>query len=295
VIASLVRLLDIIRGYVRDIPPVENSKSRFGNPAFRDFYDRVCATAAELLKEFVPKDAIQEVEVYLTRSFGDWKRIDYGTGHEANFIAFLLCLYKLDVVAKTDMPALVIHVFYGYMDVMRDLQFHYWLEPAGSHGVWGLDDYHFLPFLFGASQLATHKHLKPKCIHDKEIVEEFAPDYMYLKCVQFINSVKTASLRWHSPMLDDISSAKSWNKIATGLIRMYDDHVLSKLPIMQHFLFGSLLAFQGASTEHDWEALQASGLDCVHALGKEVPGCCVIRMPSAIGATTTTKRILPFD
>ena len=54
-----------------------------------------------------------------------------------------------------------------------------------------------------------HKYIRPKSIHDAETTEEFSKYYMYLACIQFINSVKTASLRWHSPMLDDISAVRS--------------------------------------------------------------------------------------
>lgn len=76
-----------------------------------------------------------------------------------------------------------------YLSLMRRLQLTYGLEPAGSHGVWGLDDFHFVPFLLGAAQLEGHTHLRPKSIHSEDILEHFSKDYYYLACVKFIKEV----------------------------------------------------------------------------------------------------------
>ncbi|KAJ3061835.1 Serine/threonine-protein phosphatase 2A activator 2 [Quaeritorhiza haematococci] len=344
----LLDMLQTLESYVSQAPPVPNPKSRFGNPAFRAWYDLMAVNVRDLLKPLtslnLPKDetetkktkgeqknqrmplpprAVKELATYLKHSFGDRRRIDYGTGHEAAFVALLLCLRKLRVVVEEDFPAIVVKVFWRYISLMRTLQSTYWLEPAGSHGVWGLDDYHFLPFMFGSAQLRNHRHIRPKSIHDSDVVEGFSKEYMYLACIRFINEVKTASLRWHSPMLDDISGVKTWSKINGGMMKMYKGEVLGKLPIMQHFRFGSLLQFEGegaraarlaktssttttpthssTSTEEQQEQQKgeneedypssASSEDeddenhvHVYARGQEFPTCCGLRIPSAFGA-----------
>ena len=43
---------------------------------------------------------------------------------------------------------------------------------------------------------AGHKFVRPKGIHDPEIVEELSKDYMYFSCIQFINSVRTFYLAY---------------------------------------------------------------------------------------------------
>ena len=48
-----------------------------------------------------------------------------------------------------------------YLQVVWSLQDTYKLEPAGSHGVWGLDDYQFVPYIIGAAQLAAQDEYKP--------------------------------------------------------------------------------------------------------------------------------------
>jgi serine/threonine-protein phosphatase 2A activator len=143
VISAILSILSSIAGYVELCPPVDNALSRFGNPSFRSFYDKVVLESPQLHASIpgLPAERIPELSVYLTESFGNRDRIDYGSGMELNFICWLLCLQKLGLLQPSDYKALVITVFCTYLQDMRALQSTYWLEPAGSHGVWGLDDY----------------------------------------------------------------------------------------------------------------------------------------------------------
>ena len=64
---------------------------------------------------------------------------------------------------------------------MRKIQLQYKLEPAGSHGVWGLDDYHFLPFVFGAAELINHVEVKkPEDAMKENLLNIHKDEYMYL-------------------------------------------------------------------------------------------------------------------
>jgi serine/threonine-protein phosphatase 2A activator len=40
-VTAVLSVLDKVEQIARDTPPVDNSGSRFGNPAFRTFYDKV--------------------------------------------------------------------------------------------------------------------------------------------------------------------------------------------------------------------------------------------------------------
>ncbi|CAI7783561.1 unnamed protein product [Closterium sp. NIES-53] len=195
------------------------------------------------------KAAVGETFPYLADSFGNWTRIDFGTGHETNFAAWLMCLVRLGLLVPDDYQALVSRVFIKYLALMRKLLLTYWLEPAGSHGVWGLDDYHFLPFIFGSSQLIGHKYLRPKSILNPDILDSFAEEYLYFSSVVFVKKVKKGPLAEHSPMINDISGVPNWNKVNSGMLKMYRAEVLEKVPIMQHFLFGSIIPWPGTAGE----------------------------------------------
>ena len=114
--------------------------------------------SSSFLAELLPPalhSSIPFLQPYLLTSFGSFTRMDYGTGHETSFAIFLLCLTLLRFLEpKPDIERdLVLNVFTQYLRLCWRLQDVYKLEPAGSHGVWGLDDSHFLGYIFGSGQL----------------------------------------------------------------------------------------------------------------------------------------------
>ncbi|POM80534.1 Strumpellin, partial [Phytophthora palmivora] len=242
-VQKAVDLVNEINSWIDEIPPIQQPM-RFGNKAFRTFYDRVVERTPAMQENMLPEElrgAVIELAAYLDDSFGNRVRIDYGTGHETSFIVWMCCLHKLGFFKQSDFPALVLRLFTTYLALMRRLQKLYMLEPAGSHGVWGLDDYHCLPFYFGSAQLIGQHEILPESVHDDNVLEASHTEYLYLDAIKFIKEVKAGSpFAETSPMLNDISALPSWEKTNGGMLKLYEGEVLKKLPVIQHLRFGSL-------------------------------------------------------
>lgn len=88
---AVMDILDQVLEIAKATPPVDNKLSRFGNPAFKTFYDRVGAASRKLHESIpgLPADAIPEVEEYFKLSWGNRERVDYGSGMELNFLCWL--------------------------------------------------------------------------------------------------------------------------------------------------------------------------------------------------------------
>jgi len=240
-VTPLVEWLNGCRAAIASIPPKQQAM-RFGNTAFRVWHEQCISspnsalqrTLSELVgPQLTAAGAVSELLPYLLDAFGSTQRIDYGTGHELNFVLLLLGLSKLGVFTEADLPALVLEVFAAYMSLMQALQSTYWLEPAGSKGAWGLDDYCFLPFLWGSSQLQGSA-IHPADFLNPSVVQASAPRYLFLRAIAFIHVVKSGPFEEHSAYLHQIAGLPHWQKANQGLIRMYQGEVLSKFPIIQH-------------------------------------------------------------
>lgn len=118
IVASLQALIRELENLILNAPP-HTGPRRFGNVAFRDWY-RLAEEKTEALLQTHLNSVLEqhandpsvliELKAYLLGSFGSALRLDYGTGHELSFLAFLACLSKIDAFAPGEERAIVVGV-----------------------------------------------------------------------------------------------------------------------------------------------------------------------------------------
>uniref|UniRef100_A0AC34QVL0 Serine/threonine-protein phosphatase 2A activator n=1 Tax=Panagrolaimus sp. JU765 TaxID=591449 RepID=A0AC34QVL0_9BILA len=246
-IQPILNLIDTLDNWMNLFPPEAMADQRFGNKAFRHWYAKFAEEAEKLVKGLLPpgkKDASAEITPYLLDSFGNSTRIDYGSGHEAAFLMFLCCLYHVGSLKEPDDDkAVVLKIFRRYLKFCRKLQSNYRMEPAGSRGVHAIDDYQFAPFIFGSAQLIGNKQrFIPDHYLNEQTVANYQNENLFFEAIQYINDNKFGPFYEHSNQLYNISSVATWEKVNSGMFKMYEGECLKKFPVAQHFLFGSILS-----------------------------------------------------
>lgn len=244
--AQVVKVLEHFELLIDQTPPLKGPR-RFGNFACRDWHAKIEADAGSLVNHLISKeDASNELEFYLVNAFGSAVRLDYGLGHELSFIAFIGGLMECGFIGSDIAGTDLLAIFAKYYDLVRRLIIEYSLEPAGSHGVWGLDDHFHFIYILGASQFNTDKgesssrYIPPvQSVLQSETLELYLQSNLYVNAIAFIFKIKSGPFNEHSPILYDIHRSVSlWSKVLSGLLKMYEVEVFGKFPVVQHFWFG---------------------------------------------------------
>jgi len=109
-----IRVLLQTLGTMAKETTLDTGPRRFGNSAFRTFYQKLKDRTPELMLQAIPSNVwdhvreedkdtlVKELGAYFLGSFGSPERLDYGTGHELSFLAFVAAIWKLNGFAPSN-------------------------------------------------------------------------------------------------------------------------------------------------------------------------------------------------
>ncbi|EIW73357.1 hypothetical protein TREMEDRAFT_24529, partial [Tremella mesenterica DSM 1558] len=278
-IGSLLDILDHMEDWVSEIPPLPQNNMRFGNLAFRQYNQRMERELAHHIVRChgIPFELPPQIIPLLVDShaFGHPTRLDYGTGHELAFVLVLWnCVASKWIKDEDDQDDLILRVFpRRYMHLVNLLQRKYRLEPAGSHGVWGLDDYCFFPYLFGAAQLMGTSITPAQSLENAQSIvsdpSTTGPFDMYTYALVHVIQSKTgAPFSEHSPTLYAVSRLPNWEKAFQGLRKFFLNEVAGKRVVVQGLLMGGWCwgeEFPDTTREGHVNLLEEGGLGSTRA------------------------------
>lgn len=250
-VAAILAVLDKLDRWISEIPPLKTPQ-RFGNLAFREWGKKLEDNVDQLLAAMLPTElrpSTPYLSPYFLTSFGSFLRMDYGSGHEASFAIFLLCLSLLGFLTseQDEERQVVLLLFVRYLRLCWRLQDVYNLEPAGSHGVWGLDDYSFLGYIFGSGQLRDQKEIPVSAILETPL----PATNLYFLQIMRIHEFKQGPFHEHSSQLHSIAvGVPNWGKVNSGLFKMYQAEVLGKRVAVQHIPLGGLMEWEAGVTSN---------------------------------------------
>uniref|UniRef100_A0A9J2Q0F5 Serine/threonine-protein phosphatase 2A activator n=1 Tax=Ascaris lumbricoides TaxID=6252 RepID=A0A9J2Q0F5_ASCLU len=121
-------------------------------------------------------------------------------------------------------------------------------------------------FIFSGNK----KRIVPESYLKPEVVELHAPKNLFFDAIQYINETKSGPFHEHSNQLWNISAVQTWEKVNSGMFKMYEAEVLKKFPVVQHFMFGSIFSIDAAKEIVDPNLLEAVNSSAQRDAGVDV-------------------------
>ena len=173
-------------------------------------------------------DVITQIEeisdnLYLKESFGNKIRMDYGTGHELNFLIYLY------YISEEFNVEFYLDNLWFYMGLVEKFIRKFNVEPAGARGCWSLNDYTLLGLVFGSSI----NELDPdKTENDVE------SSFFYFKYRDmWLNAMKQTNK--NNKFIELVEKTQNQGNIY--FYKMYVEDILNKHVVTQHFIFSDKL------------------------------------------------------